>query len=488
MADLSLKPLTELFGTKREQLGHFVSRGGVRLLGALVMAGLLSLNQAWPLDPWFFVGVTLLSLMAGLMMRAHLASQFPVLEVRRKNERLVWLTCLLGVVGAQVANLSLSQDSAYRAAFILVAPLVAQSMLGAALLTPGIALVALSTSVLLLGIPGVIPMDVLVGGWLSGAVAAHVVNPLKQRSDLIRALSVQVVAMAGIAASMVLVTRETTVPVWETALWGSVAAIGATAIFWLGVAILEKLFGIVSDWSLLELCSPEQPLLRELVLHAPGTYAHSVGVGNLAEEAARAIGANPLLCRTMAYYHDIGKTVRPNYFVENQMSGNLHDELTPTLSAQIIAAHVDDGVKLARQHKLPQIIVDSIEQHHGTTLISYFYHRAVEQGVIHLDSVTEERFRYNGPKPQKREIAILHLADIVEAASRVMPSDESTEKFVARLIEGSRADGQLDESELTFHDLQVIARSFTRSLAGLRHERIAYPSQEAPETPDSLAL
>lgn len=483
MADFSIKNWTRLSGERKVSFFALASRGAFRLVGACAMAGLLLLHRTWPVSVSANIGSVFLALIAGLMLRAHLKSNQTCDESRRTTERLVWFTSFLAVGGTQIANLSIDPTSFSRVGFLLMAPIVAQSMLTAALVTPGIGIIGMSMSVLLLGITGALPMELAAGTWLAGAVAVHVVNPLKQRSDLIRAMTIQVVAQAVICASMVLVLPQMVAPAWEAAVWGMIAAVIATAIFWLGVAVLEKLFHIVSDWTLLELCSPEQPLIRELVLRAPGTYAHSVGVGNLAEEAARAVGANPLLCRTMAYYHDIGKTARPNYFIENQIGPNIHDDLSPSLSAQIIAAHVSDGVDLARKHKLPQILIDGIEQHQGTSLITYFYHRAVEERGAEPGQELEKRFRYPGPKPQSRESAILHLADITEAASRVVARDESLELFVAKLIENSRADGQLDESELTFKDLGIIAESFCRTLRAVRHERISYPEGESTASP-----
>lgn len=483
MADFSIKNWAKLSGERKALPFALASRGALRLVGACAMAGLLIMNRSWPISFSAIFGSILLALIAGLMLRAHIKTKSSSDESRRTTERLVWFTSLLAVGGTQIANLSIDPNSFSRVGFLLMAPIVAQSMLTAALITPGIGIIGMSMSVLLLGITGALPMDLAAGTWLAGAVAVHVVNPLKQRSDLIRAMSIQVSAQAVICASMVLVLPQMVAPAWEAAVWGMIAAVIATAIFWLGVAVLEKIFHIVSDWTLLELCSPDQPMIRELVLRAPGTYAHSVGVGNLAEEAARAIGANPLLCRTMAYYHDIGKTARPNYFIENQIGQNIHDDLSPSLSAQIIAAHVSDGVDLAKKHKLPQILIDGIEQHHGTSLITFFYYRAVEERGATPGQDLEKRFRYPGPKPQTKEAAILHLADIAEATSRTLARDESLELIIAKLIESSRADGQLDESELTFKDLGAIAESFCRTLRAVRHERISYPEGASTANP-----
>jgi hypothetical protein len=475
MAEFSLKKWTKLSTDRKAEFGNLLLKSGLRLIAAVAMAVLLLLHREWPVPGVTIFGTVLLALIGGLMLRAQLSATELDRANRQKLDRLVWATSLLAVAGTQVANLAMRGNPNPGAEFLLMAPLVAQSMLVAALARPGVSLVGLSMSVLMLGIAGSLPIDLAAGTWLAGAIAAHTVNPLKQRSDLIRAMSIQVLVQSVVCASMTMVMPQMTSAPWAAAIWGAIAAVIATAVFWLGVAVLEKIFGIVSDWTLLELCSPEQPLLRQLVLQAPGTYAHSVGVANLAEAAAREVGANPLLSRTMAYYHDIGKTARPNFFIENQLGSNIHNEISPSLSAQIIAAHVTDGVDLARSNKLPQVIVDGIAQHHGTSLITFFYHRAIEETGQQASGELERKFRYPGPKPQTKESAILHLADVVEAASRVMPAEQSLDLFVTNLIEKSRADGQLDESELTFKDLGVIGESFCQTLRALRHERVQYP-------------
>lgn len=475
MADFSIKKWLRFSDERKANIGNLAKTAVLRLIGAITLAALLLLHRIWPIPVFVGLGTILLAVLSGLMLNAHLRTIHLERDFRGKVDRLVWLTSLLAVGGTQIANLSMGQETQSPAGLLLMAPLVAQAMLVAALSTPGVSIVGLSISVLLLGIVGALPVDLAAGTWLAGAVAAHVVNPLKQRSDLIRAMSIQVVAQSVICVCMTFLMPQLFVAGWEAAIWGSIAAVIATAIFWLGVAIFEKLFGIVSDWTLLELCSPELPLMRELVLRAPGTYAHSVGVGNLAEAAAREVGANPLLCRTLGYYHDIGKTVRPNYFIENQIGENIHDDLSPSLSAQIIAAHVSDGIELARKEKLPQVIIDGIAEHHGTSLITFFYHRAVEQKGLELTNESEKKFRYPGPKPQTKETAILHLADVIEAASRVALRDQSLDLFVANFIEKSRSEGQLDESDLTFKDLGIISESFCRTLKAVRHERVQYP-------------
>ncbi len=457
-----------------------VLRGGARFLGALLMGGVLVMHRSWPVDPANFASMVTLSLIGGLFWHYHVRHT-PVQSTNPQNaERLIWATSFLAILGVQAALQSVASNDVTRVAFLFMAPPIAATMLVSALLGPAHSLVALTITSLLLGVSGALPIDLLAATWLAGAVSAHVVNPLKRRNDLFRAVSVQVLANAAIAACTTAVAAYQPMAVLQAAVWGSIAAVIATSIFWLGVVLLERAFGIVSDWTLLELCSPEQPLIRELCLRAPGTYAHSVMVGNLAESAARAIGANPLLCRALAYYHDIGKMMRPSYYIENQAGDNVHDDMSPTLSAQVIAAHVKDGLSLAHQHRLPPVILDGIAQHHGTSLIRYFFVMALkesredEQRNLNLESL----FRYEGPKPQSRETAILHLADILEAASRTWPRNDSVENMVAQQVERTRADGQLDESDLTFRELQQIRDSFAMSLSALRHERISYPSME----------
>lgn len=244
-----------------------------------------------------------------------------------------------------------------------------------------------------------------------------------------------------------------------------------------GFFLFSNVLNITTSLQLLELGRPTHPLLRELLLKAPGTYHHSLMVGNLTEQAAQAVGANALLARVGAYYHDIGKMLRPYFFAENQSDGvNPHDRLDPQTSAQIITSHVKDGLQLAKKYGLPQEIRDFIPQHHGTALSSYFYQEALEQAESSA-ATSEERFRYPGPKPRSREAAILMLADEVEAASRANRprSVEELGELVGSLMRARMEDGQLDESDLTLRDLQRIEETFVNVLQGVYHPRIKYP-------------
>jgi putative nucleotidyltransferase with HDIG domain len=251
-----------------------------------------------------------------------------------------------------------------------------------------------------------------------------------------------------------------------------------------GFAVLGNVFGILTVFQMLELANPANPLLRRLLLETPGTYHHSVMVGNLAERAAETIGADPLLARIAAYYHDIGKMKNPLAFIENQAGGpNIHDELSPETSARIIAAHVRDGVDLAQEYNLPAQVASFIPQHHGTAVMGYFAGKAAEEG----GEPDAEHFRYPGPKPQTREAAIVMLADGVEASVRSLPRKEDADirEMVDRIVDGRLADGQLDDSNLTLRDIGRIRESFVEQLLGMYHQRITYPDNVLPIERDS---
>jgi putative nucleotidyltransferase with HDIG domain len=251
-----------------------------------------------------------------------------------------------------------------------------------------------------------------------------------------------------------------------------------TGILALGLTpIMESLFNYSSNIRLLELLNLDQPVLKELMLIAPGTYHHAMVVGQMVEAAAETIGANPMLAKAAAYYHDIGKIKKPAYFVENQMSGeNKHEKLAPSMSSLILISHVKDGVELARKHRLGERIVDIIRQHHGTNMITYFYHKAKTQAA-NRNQIKLEDYRYPGPRPQTKEAGLVLLADQVEAASRTLTdaTPARIKGLVQKIIDDVFTDGQLDECELTLKDLHHIARSFNKILSGIFHQRIQYP-------------
>jgi putative nucleotidyltransferase with HDIG domain len=281
-------------------------------------------------------------------------------------------------------------------------------------------------------------------------------------------------------------------------LWGASAASagGAAVVAFGGFAVLGNVFGILTAFQLLELANPSQPLLRRLLVETPGTYHHSLMVGNLAERAAEAIGADPLLTRVAAYYHDVGKLANPAAFIENQAGGeNVHDQLAPEESAQVLKQHVADGIDIAYRAHLPKSLIAFIPQHHGTAVMSYFYARArglaaapfggptTAEGRKAADAVDVGRFRHAGPKPQSREAALIMLADSVEASVRSLESrDEAAIRaMVSRIINERMEDGQFEECDLTMRDIERVKDAFVGQLLGMYHQRIAYPQNKVVE-------
>ncbi len=251
-----------------------------------------------------------------------------------------------------------------------------------------------------------------------------------------------------------------------------------TAVASFAVPILESLLAITTDIKLVELSNTNLPLLRRLAFEAPGTFQHSLMVANLAKEGCEAIGADPVLAYAAGLYHDIGKVLRPEYFVENQRGGqNRHDKLLPSMSALILLNHVKDGLEMARENSLPQVIRDAIAQHHGTRLIKYFYHRAMEIKDPEAMVVTEDKYRYPGPKPQNKVMGVLMIADAVEAASRTLtePTPVKIRGLIQTILDDILKDGQLEHTDLTLSDLKIVTDTFLRVLANIFHQRIDYP-------------
>ena len=351
-----------------------------------------------------------------------------------------------------------------------------------------------------------IDAPLLVISLISGFTAVYLTLQVRRRGQLIRAGIGVGIAIWLASLCFGLITLNLFPPMDND--WGMIGLQSALALgngivtaMIVGGALpmLEQVFQITTDVSWLELSDLNHPLLRRMTIEAPGTYHHSLVVANLAESAAEKIGANATMCRVCSYFHDVGKLVKPQYFTENMsFERNPHDDLAPTMSALIIIAHVKEGVDLALKNKLNQHIIDIIQEHHGTSLVYYFYQRALQQqedaragGKImnireeDIPEVQEESFRYPGPKPQTKESAIVSLADIVESASRSLekPTPQKIEQLVNELIEERIADGQLDECDLTLGELRVIAERFRFTLMTMLHTRIAYPKGESKFTP-----
>ena len=327
---------------------------------------------------------------------------------------------------------------------------------------------------------GAMPYDLAVVLFAGATVAALGCGKIRKRSKLLKlgllsaVVQVALIAAAALRAGGPLDYRDAIFGFTNGIVW----AVLVTAL----LPLIEQVFKVATGISLLELSDQSHPLLRQLSLEAPGTYHHSLILGNLAESAGEAIGINSLMLRVGAYYHDVGKLAKPEYFVENEeMQGSMHSNLSPTMSALIITAHTKDGAQLARDKGLPEPIVDLIQQHHGTSLVEFFYHRAKELNGTQVDP---ELFRHPGPKPQTKEAGVLLLVDSVESASRALP--EPTPSRIARqvhdVINRKLIDGQLDECELTLTDVHKIEQNLIRSLTSVFHGRIKYPEPDEPIT------
>lgn len=397
-----------------------------------------------------------------------------------QHQREIWETDRLLVLWSLVAigTLGLAQVFGAPRFSNYLAPAPAGAMLLSILLRPRSALFSSAAFAILVGLAAEQQFPTVVVVFIGGLVGVFACRQVNRRSDF-GAAGLLVGASSAIAALATGLLEG--LPIYPAIATNAAYAFGSgllAAVVTIGVLpFLEQFFGLITPIKLLELASPAHPLLRRLQLEAPGTYHHSLMVANMAEAAAEAVGADALLARVGTYYHDIGKLRRPAFFVENQGGiDNPHDKMTPSLSALTVSAHVRDGTDLAREYGLPQPVADFIPQHHGTALLTYFYHQALERG----DPLDEFAFRYEGPKPQTPEAAVVMLADAAEAAVRSLnrPTPDRLEDVVRRIIRDKLEDGQLDECGLTFRDLGRIAAAFVRILAGVLHPRLEYPDLE----------
>jgi putative nucleotidyltransferase with HDIG domain len=362
--------------------------------------------------------------------------------------------------------------------------------------TMAIMLLARARAAMVFGVFGAVVFGML-AGWdlrmtayalVSNCAAIYSVRQYKQRTAVLKAGAV--VGVVNALAALALAAGPGVPPPTARLLLEVALALAGGMLVALTVStalpVLEWVFNVLTDIRLLELSNLNNPLLRRLAVQAPGTYNHSVIVGTLAEAAAQAVGGNSLLCRVAAYYHDIGKMNKPEYFIENQMNATgLHDKLSPTMSSLVIASHVKDGVRMARDFNLPQPIIDLIPQHHGTRLITYFFNKAKTLANPEIQEVSESNFRYPGPKPQSKEGAIFMMADSVEAAARTIddPTPAKFQDMIRKILNAVILDDQLTETDLTFSDLDRIQDSFQRTLTSLYHHRIDYPGFEFGDRP-----
>jgi len=418
----------------------------LRLLGILVLVGAIAGVVSWAatrLDP----GAVLSSRVA------FFVCLFDLIVVGATKVLVVWgLPALLSPVALVAILLALS-----------VSPLLAAvNVVGLA------AVVALAA-----GSEFSLPVTLVAGGIVGGLAAART----RRRSELLRAGAVAgVVQLAAVAAAKLCTGVEDVAVLLDNGGWALLNGAGCGLVVLGLLPIAEAAFGVTTDISLLELSDQNHPALRRLLTEASGTYHHSLIVGNLSEAAALAVGANALLARVASYYHDLGKIDRPEYFIENKPPGrSRHDALSPTMSTLIITSHVRDGIALGRQYRLPRAILDVIAQHHGTSIVEFFYRAAKDRAQD--GGIDDQLFRYPGPKPRTREAAIVLLADSVEAASRALadPTSVRLKKLVAEIIMKRLLDGQFDESGLTLTDLKVVQECFIRVLSSMFHSRVRYP-------------
>jgi putative nucleotidyltransferase with HDIG domain len=397
-----------------------------------------------------------------------------------------------------LAKLSVGVAEALNSAFPLISnaailyglPMAAGAMLVTIFFGPSIATLFAFFLALLAALVLDRQMFLLIYYLIGSLVAVHGVAVCRDRSTPIRAgltvglANVAVIIFITLASERVLPAQSGVAMLFGVA-GGLFSGVVTTGL----CPLAEMVFRYTTDVKLLELASMDQPLLRELMVQVPGTYHHSLVVGNMVEAAAKSIGANSLLARVAAYYHDIGKIKKPLYFVENQAGGeNKHEKLAPSMSSLILISHVKDGVDLANMHHLGQEIKDIICQHHGTSVISFFYQKAIDlQEKLRnskggeLSPVLVEDYRYPGPKPQTKEAGLVLLADAVEAASRTLkdPTVARIQGLVQKIVNKIFSDGQLDECELTLKDLHQIAKSFIKILTGITHHRVEYPEPAA---------
>lgn len=415
-----------------------------------------------------------LSLFSLLLMSIGLLYLYLYKSAFLRQERLVYLLALIAILVLVVAKiLTLTKEPSLN----YLIPVSLAGILLSALLDYELAWVFTALLSLFVSVIAGYDLSLAIYYFLSGSAAIFSVYRMANWKQLLRTtVIVAAVNFVSIITLGLLFGGGQSILLFG--LMGLANALISTVFANGLLPFLEHLFGITSSFSLLELSNPSQPLLKRLLIEAPGTYYHSIIVGNLAEAAAEAIGADKLLVRVGSYYHDIGKIRRPYFFVENQIGqDNPHEKLSPSLSTLIILSHTKDGAELAKEYGLPAVIRDIVEQHHGTDLIRYFFHRASEVYQEEKETVVESDFRYPGPIPQTKEAALVMLADSVEAAARALnkPTPAKLEGLVQRIIQERMESRQFDDCNLTFRDLDRIRTAFLKVLGGIFHHRIEYP-------------
>lgn len=450
---------TIIEGTRIISYGDIVTEDKLKVLAEL------NLLETGKLDFAFFGGVLSLVLLLAFLLILYMRNFCRKMLNGVKEVILLCVIILMTLMATWLLNPVKSLLIP-----IFIAPMLISILLDLRLGIVVNLLLALSVSFAVKGNVGFL-FTVVIGG----TIAAYIVHGANQRSRMpvsglvIAALNAAIIASVGlIEKSDLLTLANNAAAVAVNGLLSTIFTIGTLPFF-------ESSFNIITPLKLLEMANPNQPLMKKLLMEAPGTYHHSLMVGNLAEVAAEAINGNALLARVGAYYHDVGKLKRPNFFKENQLSDNPHDRMTPNLSTLVITAHTSDGAEIAEKYKVPLAIRNIISQHHGTTLVAYFYYKAKKTDKS--DSIKPEDFRYQGPRPNTKEAAVVMLADSVEAAIRSMveKTEGKMEGLIRKIIKDKLDDGQLDLCDLTLKDMDMIAKAFARVFGGYFHEREEYP-------------
>ncbi len=462
-------------GEKIVRNGDIVTREDILKLEAL---GMTKSFSNWISE----VGLCLLILMAMSIVLLYIYYFNPQIYEQRGYFYLLGIIVLMLLFvseGVLAINYTIWPKMSEMSGYL--APFAAAGMLIAILLDSRLAMLVLVFFGFIFGYVSHGHLEYILVGVISGFTGILSVNQLKHGRDFMRGGINIALAVTFTIIIVGLIEKVSLSLLIGAAMFFGLANGLLSVILAIGsLSFLENIFGITTLRSLMELSQPSQPLLKKLMTEAPGSYHHSVLVANLAEAAAEEVGGNGLLARVGAYYHDIGKVKRSCFFIENQMGGeNPHDKIVPNLSALILASHVQDGLALAKEYGLPQVIQDIIIQHHGSSRMEFFYRRAVEEKGV--ENVKEEDFRYPGPKPQSKESAIVMLADTVEAAVRSMskPKINRMEIMVRKIILDKLLDGQLDECDLTFKEMEIITNCFLKILSGMFHSRIEYPELTA---------
>lgn len=459
---------------------NIVVRGEGRLkqnqIEMLSDLGLLSQNRS---DNRVLIGAASVSLLVLMSMYALLQAARPQLVSNHRRLLLIYAVVLAVLLLCYLTKTLL---------MVYLAPMVLAAMLLTVMLGFMPALIIHGAVSLLAGFilgtsTGATTLDIVlltVSSLISGTVAAVILGRRAPRSLLLVAGLASMAVSFLVVFTIGLVFDSNTGSILSKATFAAGGALISTALCLALQPVLETMFNLPTNNRLMELSNPNHPLLRRLLLEAPGTYHHSILIANMAETAAEAVGANPLLARVGGYYHDIGKLKRPLYFKENQIgSANIHDTTDPTVSAAIITSHVRDGLALAKQYRLPWEVRQIVEHHHGNSRVQYFYSKAIQEGS---EPVDEDSFRYEGRPPQSAEAAIVMLCDTIEAAVRSLNSTsrEEISAFIWKLIRGKLDDGQLMNAPLTLHDLTLIQATCANVVYGIFHERIEYPSDDSP--------